>query len=74
MHAMFKVSDVDGNAHLLGKRPDTPPINAALDNASFASYVDTFPNVRGDAMASGIPGVVTNAGDSTSLVGDTTAA
>jgi hypothetical protein len=73
IQAMLKASGVDGEAHLLGERSDTPAISAALDIASLASCIEAFPNVIAEAMASEIPCVVTDARDTTSLVGDTTA-
>lgn len=58
--------------HLLGRRTDTPRIQAALDIGTIASYWgEAFPLVIGEAMASGVPCVVTDIGDSARLVGDT---
>ena len=57
--------------HLLGERNDIPKIAAAIDIASLTSYGEGFPNAIGEAMACGIPCVVTDVGDSARIVGET---
>jgi glycosyltransferase involved in cell wall biosynthesis len=57
--------------HLLGERPDMPSITAALDIACSSSLGEAFPNVIGEAMACGVPCVVTDVGDSAAIVGST---
>lgn len=56
---------------LLGERYDIPRITAALDIAVSSSRGEGFPNIVGEAMSCGVPCVVTKAGDSARIVGDT---
>lgn len=59
------------NIHLIGERDDIPQVLNTLDIATSSSYGEGLPNAVGEAMATGIPCVVTDAGDSAVLVGDT---
>jgi glycosyltransferase involved in cell wall biosynthesis len=56
---------------LLGPRDDVDRIHAALDVEVCCSRSEAFPNVIGEAMACGVPCVVTEVGDCPSIVGDT---
>lgn len=62
---------LESKVHLLGYRKDVSRVTAALDIASISSFHgEGFPNVVGEAMAGGIPCVVTDVGDSAWVVGD----
>lgn len=57
--------------HLLGRRDDMPRVYAGLDVASLSSaYGEGCPNAVGEAMACGVPCVVTDVGDCRNLVGE----
>lgn len=60
-----------GRCHLLGPRRDIPRIQASLDLAASSSFSEAFPLAVGEAMACGIPCVVTDVGDSALMVGET---
>ena len=58
--------------HLLGTRSDMPRIQASLDIAtSSSSDGEGFSNITAEAMACGVPCVVTDVGDSALIVSDT---
>lgn len=62
---------VSGRIHCLGERRDIPALTAALDVAVIPSISEGFANAIGEAMSCGVPCVVTDVGDSASVVAGT---
>lgn len=60
-----------GQTLALGAREDIPRILTALDILVSSSQTEAFPLAVGEAMATGVPSVVTDVGDSRLLVGET---
>lgn len=56
---------------LLGYRSDVSQIYAALDVHMLCSHGEAFPNVLGEAMASGVPCIAAEVGDCREIIGDT---
>jgi len=68
---LIKDLKIRKNVHLLGNRLDVDKITAGLDIAcSSSSWGESFSNAIGEAMACGVPCVVTDVGDSTWIVGE----
>lgn len=60
----------DSRLHWTGARDDVAEWYAALDVCCLSSVTEGFPNVVGEAMAAGVPCVVTDVGDAKAVVGD----
>ncbi len=60
-----------GRAHLLGERADAESLIAGFDVLTSSSQSEACPNVIGEAMACGVPCVVTDIGDMPRMVGST---
>lgn len=70
MHKLATEQELDDVLTWDGRHTDMVAVYNAFDIASSSSYGEGFPNVLGEAMACGVPCVVTDVGDSSLLVGN----
>lgn len=71
LKAMIAAHGLEKYVHLLGRRDDMSRLMASLEILASPSHGEAFPNVLGEAMACGVPCVVTDVGDSAEIVGET---
>ncbi|WP_462326645.1 glycosyltransferase [Desulfobaculum sp.] len=69
--ALLGSAGASGMVRLVGRQEDMPGFYTALDVAVTASHTESFPNAVGEAMACGVPCVVTDVGDAAEIVADT---
>ena len=68
--ALIRESGLERHVSLMGQRTDVPAVVAGFDVAALSSaWGEGFPNVLGEAMASGVPCVATAVGDCAWVVG-----
>lgn len=69
--SLVRSHGVDDHLLLAGERPDVDRLMRSLDVLALPSAEEAFPNVVGEAMASGVPCLVTRVGDAPLIVGGT---
>lgn len=71
LQVLIRELHLQGRVYLIGERADMPRLNASLDIACSASRAEGFSNAIIEAMACGVPCVVTDVGDSAYVVDHT---
>lgn len=71
LRALAKELGLENSLWWVAEAANMPAIYNGLDILCSASYGEGFSNVIGEAMACGVPCVVTNVGDSAYIVGET---
>lgn len=69
--AQVRLSGMESKLRFLGARSDVEDLLVAADVYCSSSETEAFSNSIGEAMACGVPCVVTDVGDSAQIVGDT---
>ena len=71
IHSLCRRLGLNDSIIWTGARSDMPAVYSALDIVTSTSSGEGFSNVIGEAMACGVPCVVTDVGDSAIIVGET---
>lgn len=67
---LIQKNNLNGNIILLGRKDNIPDFLSAADIYVSSSLGESFSNAIGEAMACGLPCVVTDVGDSRDIIGD----